>query len=111
MPGSVRPLLFGYLRVHRLAAGTRPEAVNDQFATFAHAEGYSLVSVFVDQAHTAPAGFAALIEAVKRYEAQAVAVPTLDHLAVLGAPPPLKDFLQRVTGVQVLTMDPESERP
>jgi hypothetical protein len=38
-----------------------------------------------------------------------VAVPTLDHLAVLGKPSPLPDFLQRATGAQVLVMDPQPD--
>jgi len=100
-------LMFGYLRVQLLAAGTTREQVCGRFDSYAQVEGYAMGAVFVDQAGTAPAGFAALIEAVKRYDARAVAVPTLEHLAVLGAPPPLREFLQRSTGAQVLVMDPE----
>jgi len=99
--------MFGYLRVQRLAAGTTPGAISAQLAEYAHSEGYSLAGVFLDQAHTSPAAFDALIEAVKRYDARAIAIPTLEHLAVLGAPPPLREFLQRRTGAQVLVMDPE----
>jgi len=106
MTGVPRPLLFGYLRVQLLAAGTTPGAISARFDEFARAEGYSLGCVYVDQAHTAPAGFDALIQAVKQYDARAVAVPTLDHLAVLGQPPALTDFLRRATGARVLVMDP-----
>jgi len=105
--GDTRPLMFGYLRVQLLAAGTTREQVTGGFDSYAQVEGYALGAVFVDQPDTAPAGFAALIEAVKRYDAQAVAVPTLEHLAVLGAPPPLRQFVQRATGAQVLIMDPD----
>jgi len=107
--GVPRPLLFGYLRVHLLAAGTTPGAISARFDAFANAEGYSLACVYVDQAHTAPAAFDALIQAVKQYDARAVAVPTLDHLAVLGKPPELSSFLQRATGAQVLVMDPQPD--
>ncbi len=106
MTGVPRPLLFGYVRAQLLAAVTTPGAISAQFDAFAHAEGYSLACVYVDQGHTAPAGFDALIQAIKRYDARAVAVPTLDHLAVLGKPPDLSTFLQRATGAQVLVMDP-----
>jgi len=105
--GEPRPLLFGYMRVQRLAPGTTPGAISARFQAYAHAEGYALAGVFLDQAHTAPAAFDALIEAVKQYDARAVAVPTLDHLAVLGKQPELSTFLQRATGAQVLVMDPE----
>jgi hypothetical protein len=104
--GVPRPLLFGYLRVQLLADGTTPGAISARFDAYAQAEGYTLGCVYIDQAHTAPTGFDALIQAVKQYDASAVAVPTLDHLAVLGQPPPLTDFLKRATGAQVLVMDP-----
>ncbi len=99
--------MFGYLRVQRLAADLAPDAITDRFSAFAEEEGYALAGVFVEQAHTVPAGLDGLIEAVKRYDARAVAVPTLEHLAVLGPGPPLVDFVQRTTGAQVLAMDPE----
>ncbi len=106
MTGSPQPLLFGYLRVRLLAPGITSVEIVEQFEAYARTEGYALGTVFIDQAHTAPAGFDALIEAVKQHEVRAIAVPTLDHLAVLGKPPPLTEFLQRTTGAQVFVMDP-----
>jgi hypothetical protein len=106
--GEPRPLLFGYLRVQLLAAGATPGAISAQFDAYAQTEGYSLGAVFIDQAQTAPAGFDALIEAVKQYDARAIAVPTLDHLAVLGRGKPLVAFVQNATGAQVLSMDPQA---
>jgi len=47
--GTVRPLMFGYLRVHQLAAGVTREQINTRFEEFATAEGYALGGVFVDQ--------------------------------------------------------------
>ncbi len=105
--GTVRPLMFGYLRVHQLAAGVTREEIHAQFEEFATAEGYALGGVFVDQARYAPAALGALIDAVKQYDARAVAVPTIHHLEVLGAQPALDKFVQRATGAQVFAMDPE----
>jgi len=104
LTGVPRPLLFGYLRVPALAKDVGPAEVRSRFGAFADTEGYALGAVFVDQAHTAPAGFDALIEAVKTYDAHAVAVPSLDHLAVLGTSATLTAFLQRVTGARVLVV-------
>ncbi len=44
--GTVRPLMFGYLRVHQLAAGVTREEIHAQFEEFATAEGYALGGVF-----------------------------------------------------------------
>ncbi len=110
-PGNVKPLMFGYLRVRQLAPGVTPGDISAQFAAFADLEGYALAGVFVDQAHYAPAALGALIDAVKQYDARAVAVPTIHHLEVLGKQPALDKFVQRATGALVLTMTPPQTRP
>jgi len=97
-----RPLILGYVRLRLLASDADVAATRDQLNAFAHREGYSLEMIFFEQAHLAPAAFEALIEAVKLYEAGAVVVPDLRHLEVIGAPPALKDFVVRATGVPVL---------
>ncbi|HEY3015265.1 MAG TPA: hypothetical protein VGJ41_09155 [Nocardioides sp.] len=107
MSGPAKPLLFGYVRVRALAAGVRPADIGARFDAFATREGYRLAAVYVDQAHTAPSGFDALIEAVKRHRGRAIAVPTLEHLVVLGHGPCLDAFLRRASGAQVLVMDHE----
>jgi hypothetical protein len=106
MTGSTRPLMLGYLRVHALASNADANEIREPFESFAEREGYALGNVFIEQDCTAPGGFTALIDAVKSADAQAVAVPNLVHLAVLGAQPPLAEFLQRATGAQVLVMEP-----
>jgi len=97
-------LMFGYLRVHQLAPGATPGAISAQFAAYADTEGYALAGVFIDQDLTAPTALGALIDAVKKYDARAVAVPTLEHLEVLGRRPLVK-FVQNATGAQVMAMD------
>lgn len=101
-----KPLMFGYLRVRQLADDVTPGEISAQFAEYADTEGYALAGVFVDQDSTRPRGLDALIDAVKKFDARAVAVPTLDHLAVLASSqPPLVKFVQNATGAQVLAMD------
>ncbi len=108
-----RPLMFGYLRVQRLLSDARTaHEVRTQFEEFAHVEGYALAGIFVDQDHTAPAGFDGLVQAVKQYDARAVVVPTLEHLAVLGPRGRRLDRLvANATGAQVLAMGCQLPRP
>ncbi len=87
---NVRHLQFGYLRLHLLMTETELTDTKERLHYFAQCEGYSLGTVFVEQDHTVPAGFEALIAAVKHYDARAVVVPSLQHLAVLGTPPALR---------------------
>jgi len=79
--------------------------MQDDLASFAHVQGFTLGTVFTEHAHTAPAAFRALIEAAKRYEVRAVVVPSLEHLAVLGVPPTLRNYMERCTGARVLVAD------
>lgn len=99
---NTRPLILGYVRLRLLATDADVAATREHLNVFAHREGYSLEMIFFEQAHMAPAAFEALIEAVKLYEAGAVLVPSLRHLEVIGAPPALRDFVVRATGVPVL---------
>jgi len=103
---GTKPLLFGYLRLRRLLPDARTEReIRTQFEEFALVEGYTLAGLFVDQDHTAPTGFNGLVDAVKRHGARAVAVPTLEHLQVMGPRTRKLDrFLRNSTGAQVLTM-------
>ncbi len=108
---NTRPLLFGYVRLHLLMTETELADTKERLHYFAHVEGFTLGTVFVEQAHTVPAGFEALIAAVKHYEARAVVVPSLQHLAVLGTPPALRDYVQSVTGVPVLVAETNPMSP
>jgi hypothetical protein len=105
MTDATRPLLLGYIRVHLLMTDNELSDTIERLGYFARCEGYALGTVFTEQVHSVPAAFAALVEAVDRDGAQAIVVPSMQHLAVLGRPPLLSDYLQRVTGVRVLAAD------
>ncbi len=111
MSDSTRPLLFGYVRLHLLMTDSELAHTKARLHHFAQVEGFCLGTVFFEQVHTAPAGFEALIAAVKHYDACAVVVPDLRHLAVLGAPPLLREYVQTVTGVPVLVANNTNPMP
>lgn len=78
------PVAYGYVRMEE------PDRIQiNRFrldlATFCGLGGYRLVSVFVDRGVTdeqfARTGFTDLVAAVQVAEADAVVVPTLDHLS------------------------------
>lgn len=76
----------------------------ERLARFATAEGFTLGTIYVEHLDTAPAAFYALIDAAKRYEVTAVAVPSMTHLSAVGALSPLKDHLEQHTGARVLVV-------
>jgi hypothetical protein len=82
---SIKPLLFGYLRV-RISAGLgAAETGRRLLGDFADAEGFALVDVFIDADENAPqSAVAALIRCVRASAIDlspvAIAVPDLGHL-------------------------------
>jgi hypothetical protein len=97
-----RPLLLGYVRLHLLMTDDELAHTKERLAHYAAVEGYTLGTVYVEQVHTAPAAFQALLEAANRYEVTAVVVPGMRHFAVLGAPSSMKQHVERTTGARVL---------
>lgn len=103
MRDHTRPLLLGYVQLHLLMTDDELADTKERLAHFAALEGFTLLHmVYVEQVHTAPAAFQALLEAANRYEVTAVVVPGMRHFAVLGAPASMKQHLERTTGARVL---------
>jgi hypothetical protein len=94
-PVDTRPLLLGYVRAHLLMTAAELVQIKDQLVTFAQAEGFTLGKVYTEHAHTFPAAFEALVQAVRRDEVRAVVVPSLQHLGVLGAPQKVKEGVEQ----------------
>lgn len=90
---SVKPVLFGYLRV-RVGASSGEEARGRrELAAFAAQEGFTLAEIFVDANENRPdAGLAHLIRVARRCEGAAVAVPHLGHL---GSEPLARQEMRR----------------
>jgi hypothetical protein len=105
-PGSAA--MFGYLRIPLLNA--TPDGVVALFRDYAHRTGCHLAEVFVEQDATAPAAFDSLITAAKHRPGCVIAVPSIDHLAVVGSAP-LDQMLQRITGARIYEMNRELGMP
>jgi hypothetical protein len=102
MTNYTKPLLLGYLRMHLLMSDDELADAKDRLERFADLEGFTLGTVYVEHLETSPAAFEALVEAVNRYEATAVVVPSMLHFALLSAPAAIKDRFEHMTGARVL---------
>jgi hypothetical protein len=101
-----RPAVVGYVRAHLLMTPAELVGIKDQLVAFAAAEGYTLGRVFTEHAHTVPEAFRELVDAVIRDKVEAVVVPSLHHLGVLGSPLQVKDDVEFGTGARVLVAAP-----
>ncbi len=97
-----RPLVLGYFRAHILMTIHEMAQVRTALAAFASAEGFTLGTVFIEHADSAPAAFEAMVAAVRTGEVKAVVVPSLRHLGVLGAPSNVKRQFESRTSARFL---------
>jgi hypothetical protein len=105
----MRPLLFGYLNYWPAASEARRSAFTRALAAYAVTEGFALADIFVERVGGRGAAFAALLRAVERDEARAVAVPALDHLARVPGVPLARERLEG-EGARVLVVLPTAPR-
>jgi hypothetical protein len=107
---SVKPFLFGYLRVRITAGPTAADAGRRLLRVFADIEGFALVDVFVDADENQPtAALAALIHCVRTSDADrrglAIAVPHLNHLgADLAAQRRMRAWIQHQAQVRLIVV-------
>jgi hypothetical protein len=92
----------GYLRQYRSMTRYQLAQAEKQLAAFAGQQGFLLSKVFVEQLHTDPAAFEALIRSVRRRKIAVVIVPTTAHLSAVGCGETKLQRLHRETGAQAL---------
>jgi hypothetical protein len=113
MTDDRKPLILGYARKHLLMTEDELRDMKERLEYFARVEGYVLGTVYVEDVETSPAAFQTLVEAVHRYKATAVVLPSMLHFAVLGAPASIKGHFEHLTGAQVMVANsrPSSSGP
>lgn len=99
---STRPLLLGYILKHLLMSDAELADTKDHLEQFAVVEGFAMGSIYVEETETTPTAFAALIEAVNRYELITVVIPSRLHFAALAVTHDVKDAFERATGARVI---------
>lgn len=104
---SVRPVVLGYLRTPDGATDDVLAWLQRELADYAEREGFCLAAVFVERTGAGSAALTAVMDALKRREAQAVLLPALEHLSPSPASrQALRHLIERETGAQVLIMYP-----
>ncbi|MEI8408535.1 MULTISPECIES: hypothetical protein [unclassified Kribbella] len=96
------PLALAYARTHLLMVESEVHRTKERLVYFARLAGFRLGGVYVEEVQTWPAAFEALIHASLIEKPGAIIVPSLFHLAVLGAPTSIKQHIEHLTGAQVL---------
>ena len=101
-----RPTVLGYLHRPVLRTDHDIDLAKALLATYAHREGYTLNTIFIEHPDHTPAAFAILLQTADRHDISHLVVPSLAHLHPLGHPPQIIHHLHRVTGHHVLIASP-----
>lgn len=103
---TVKPLMYGYMRVIPEAEDEELDGVVQQMKTFAELEGFCYTTTFFEYTSGSHAAFEELTEELKRAEARHVVVPSFAHLS---AHPlicnHMAERLERDANPQVLPLD------
>jgi hypothetical protein len=104
----MKPLLYGYQNVLATATPEDAEAGRRALTAFAIREGFALAQIFVESNHLEPgSALEALIDAVRRDQVEAVAVPRLTDLGrVKRIQRLVRERLQREAHVRILVIEP-----
>lgn len=103
----MKPLLLGYQRIRITASDAEVARGRAALVSFSNREGYALAEIFAEADENRPySALTAMIEACRRIEVAAVAVPSLGDLGLnAAAQVELRERLQRETGVPVLIVE------
>jgi hypothetical protein len=99
-----QPVVLGYICRELLAGERQIDELELRMSDFAETEGFALGCTYIETMVARPLAFGALVEALSRAEAEAVLLPSLLHLAVLGPQHEIKKMLEWSTGVRVLVL-------
>jgi hypothetical protein len=100
-----KPLAVGYLRQYLSMTCDQLTQARNRLEAFAEQEGFQLDKVFVEQFHSDPAAFDALIRSVRRRRIAVVIVPSEAHLSAVGGSRTKLERLHRETRSRALVAD------
>ena len=81
MTDRIRPLVFGYICEDALAGDEPLATAEARIEAFAHSEGFTLGTTFIDRRHSVPSAFEALMQEIRRGdEAWGIVIPDVGHL-------------------------------
>jgi DNA invertase Pin-like site-specific DNA recombinase len=78
---TMKPLIYGYLRVTDDMDDLEVRLLESQMYTFAEREGYCMAAIFYEYDSGSQAAFAELLHELQRSEAHHVVVPSLEQLS------------------------------
>lgn len=99
-----KPVLLGYICRGLLTSDAEVDDAELAMVDFAHANGFLLAHTYVEEAAGTPVALGALVDVLSTSGGDAVVLPGLMHLAILGPRHDMKMLFERATGVQVLVM-------
>jgi hypothetical protein len=114
-PLTVRPLVYGYIRLGPADAPDTGDCLTRELASYANREGLTLADVFTDRYEEGcdqliRSAFVVMVESLKRPGVYGVLIPSLNHFSRFpGMCQAMRTLIELETGARVLVMDQPSE--
>ncbi len=103
-------LAVGYMRIRENTSLASPDLLRQQMVAYAADRGLILKRVLVDSGESAHSAFADLMDALCETGADAVVIPSMDHLARMeGVGYAIKDHIERETNASVLVVTADTK--
>lgn len=98
----MRPEMYGYLQLTASGADDENRTMQNDLATHAEREGFTLKRTFVEQVHANEPAFDCLTDALKASGVRNVIVPSLWHFARLpGLQAAMREHIEYELGARV----------
>ena len=114
---TVRPLVYGYIRIGAADAPDARDCLVRQLGQYAEREGLALADIFTDQCREGSAelvrsAFVVMVESLRRPDVYGVLVPSLSHFSRFpGVHKAMRTLIELETGARVFVMDnPQEDR-
>lgn len=112
---TVRPLVYGYIRLGPSDAADRGDCLLRELAAYAEREGLTLADVFTDRDEAGQVGrsaFVVMVELLHQPGVDGVLIPSLRHFSrFAGVHQAMRSLIELETGAHVFVMDhPRKER-
>ena len=104
---SVKPLIYGYLRVWTDTTEQDAARTEHELTEYAEREGFTVAEIFIERPYLPVPAFTGLIQAIARTETKDIVIPDLSPFCPFhGLGETMKAILEHIAGARVWTIRP-----
>jgi len=104
---TVRPLIYGYLRVWSDTSEEDAACTERELTDYAEREGFTVAEIFIERPYLPVPAFNGLIQAIGHTQIKDIVIPDLSHFCPFhGLGETMKAIIEHIAGARVWTIRP-----